>query len=88
MNFLQLKPHLTRGLTIVLKNDKNFVMLWFDKKSGKFFLELDGEIIKKTNNFMSIAIQLETIGKLEVASDTNVSTSFIGLGNCSTIQIR
>ena len=88
MNFLQLKPHLTRGITIVLKNDKNFVMLWFSKKSGKFLLELDGEIILKTPNFMAIAIQLETIGKLKVASDTNVSTSFIGLSNYSTIQVR
>lgn len=88
MNFLQLKPHVYRGVTIVLKNEKNFVMLWFDKKSCKFLLELDGEIILNTINFMAIAIELETIGKLEVASDTNVSTSFIGLGNCSTIQIR
>jgi hypothetical protein len=88
MNFLQLKPHLTRGITIVLKNDKNFVMLWFSKQSRKFYLELDGEIILNTPNFMSIAIQLETIGKLKVESDVNVSTTFIGLGNCSTFQIR
>ena len=55
---------LLNGETIELTNGFDSIAVWFQPRTNKFCLELNGEVIKSTKTWKPIEAKLESIGDL------------------------